>query len=194
MHLETQAKTAPTEASARKFRVLARHAYKGGRSTVKTVLHAPVSWTGRRARARLGVCAGAQQASRQGAASRGPRLRALCGLCRHWARHSRLGPFHCEGGNGAPDRSRTPRPDPKPPVLRLLPPARGPSREHATGAAKCVQSRLRDFSQRWSRATSRWKRGAAPLHGVRVIEHHKGFSRKALFAPLPARESSEGGR
>jgi hypothetical protein len=46
MHLETQAKTAPTEASARKFRVLARQTYKGGRSTVKTVLHAPVSWTG----------------------------------------------------------------------------------------------------------------------------------------------------
>jgi zinc/manganese transport system substrate-binding protein len=44
------------------------------------------------------------------------------------------------------------------------------------GHASTYQSRLQDFSQRWSRATSRWKRGAAPLHGVRVIEHHKGFS------------------
>ena len=35
------------------------------------------------------------------------------------------------------------------------------------------ESRLKSFTQRWTDATKRWQREAAPLKGVAVIEHHK---------------------
>jgi len=42
-------------------------------------------------------------------------------------------------------------------------------------AAK-YRKRYADFSARWQQAIERWTREAAPLRGVRVIEHHRAFS------------------
>jgi zinc/manganese transport system substrate-binding protein len=37
------------------------------------------------------------------------------------------------------------------------------------------QSRLKDFSARWSAATLKWEKQAAPLKSVAVVEHHKNM-------------------
>ena len=42
--------------------------------------------------------------------------------------------------------------------------------------AALYQSRLDDFSGRWSAAIARWELQAAPLRGVRVVLHHKNLN------------------
>jgi len=42
--------------------------------------------------------------------------------------------------------------------------------------AAVYRKRYADFSARWQQAIERWTREAAPLRGVRVIEHHRAFS------------------
>ena len=43
------------------------------------------------------------------------------------------------------------------------------------GNAAIYQSRLADFNARWSAATARWEKQAAPLRGARVVVQHKAF-------------------
>jgi zinc/manganese transport system substrate-binding protein len=38
------------------------------------------------------------------------------------------------------------------------------------------RKRYADFATRWQQAIERWTREAAPLKGVRVVEHHRAFS------------------
>jgi len=42
--------------------------------------------------------------------------------------------------------------------------------------AAFYQERQRVFDERWRTAMSRWEREAAPLRGVAVVAHHKGFT------------------
>jgi zinc/manganese transport system substrate-binding protein len=41
--------------------------------------------------------------------------------------------------------------------------------------AALVKSRHADFMRRWEAAIERWQGQAAPLRGVRIVVHHKGF-------------------
>jgi zinc/manganese transport system substrate-binding protein len=42
--------------------------------------------------------------------------------------------------------------------------------------AALYQSRLKQFSERWTAAVARWEREAAPLKGAPVVVQHKGFT------------------
>lgn len=42
--------------------------------------------------------------------------------------------------------------------------------------AAAYRSRHLDFDRRWREAMARWEKQAAPLKGVRVLEHHKAFT------------------
>jgi zinc/manganese transport system substrate-binding protein len=44
------------------------------------------------------------------------------------------------------------------------------------GNAAYYQSRYKAFSERWTAATARWEKEAAPLRGVAVIVQHKAFT------------------
>ncbi|PIP03101.1 MAG: zinc ABC transporter substrate-binding protein [Zetaproteobacteria bacterium CG23_combo_of_CG06-09_8_20_14_all_54_7] len=67
--------------------------------------------------------------------------------------------------------------------------------EHAAG----YQRRYQDFSRRWHEALDRWQKMAAPLHGLKLIGYHKGWSymlnwlsmqQVATIEPLPGIEPS----
>lgn len=42
--------------------------------------------------------------------------------------------------------------------------------------ASYYQTRYRDFAKRWEAAIQRWQKEAAPLKGVTVVAHHKGWA------------------
>lgn len=44
------------------------------------------------------------------------------------------------------------------------------------GNAAAYEARLRQFTERWTAAISRWEQRAAPLKGVAVVVQHKGFA------------------
>ena len=44
------------------------------------------------------------------------------------------------------------------------------------GNASYYQSRLKDFTARWSASIARWEKEAAPLKGVAVVVHHRNMS------------------
>ncbi len=44
------------------------------------------------------------------------------------------------------------------------------------GNAGMYRSRLESFDKRWQEAMRRWEQQAAPLKGVPLVEHHKGFT------------------
>jgi zinc/manganese transport system substrate-binding protein len=44
-----------------------------------------------------------------------------------------------------------------------------------TAHAAIYQSRLADFNTRWNQAMMRWTQAAAPLKGMPIVVHHKGF-------------------
>ena len=52
--------------------------------------------------------------------------------------------------------------------------------------ASTYRARADSFDRRWREATARWEKQAAPLKGVPLVQHHKGFS--YLIAWLGMRE------
>jgi zinc/manganese transport system substrate-binding protein len=52
--------------------------------------------------------------------------------------------------------------------------------------ASTYRSRAESFDKRWSEAIARWQKQAAPLKGVPLVQHHKGFT--YLIAWLGMRE------
>lgn len=50
--------------------------------------------------------------------------------------------------------------------------------------ATAYRSRHAEFDVKWKRAVSRWEAQAAPLKGVRIIEHHRAFSYLARWLDI----------
>lgn len=47
-----------------------------------------------------------------------------------------------------------------------------------------IRARLADFQRRWSEATAAWEEKAIPLHGMRLVSHHRSFSYLAEWLQL----------